>query len=53
MYNQKDNTENIIFTEKTKMAIDNSKLSSHEFHRNKNAIVIGVNCSLSSRQVNK
>lgn len=41
MYNQKDNTENIIFTEKTKMAIDNSKLSSHEFHRNKNAIVIG------------
>ena len=41
MYNQKDNTENIIFTENTKMAIDNSKLSSHEFHRNKNTIVIG------------
>lgn len=41
MYNEKDDTKNIIFSEKTKMVVDNDELTNHEYHRNKNTIIIG------------
>lgn len=41
MYDEKSNYNNIIFSENIKMIVDNAKLSSHEYHRNKNAIIIG------------
>lgn len=41
MYNEEDETKNILFTENIKMAIDNSDLESHEYHRNKNTIIVG------------
>ena len=41
MYNEEDNTKNILFSESVKMAIENDDLSEHKSHRNKNTIVVG------------
>jgi type IV secretion system protein VirD4 len=41
MYIEDNDFKNIIFTEKTKLAVNNSDLSHHKYHRNKNAIIVG------------
>lgn len=41
MYNSKDNSKNLIFSKNVKMAVDNDDTSSHEYHRNKNTLVVG------------
>lgn len=41
MYNEADDSKNILFSEHTKMALDNADTSNFKFHRNKNAIVVG------------
>lgn len=41
MYNKENDTKNIIFTENTKMVVNNDELSHHQYHRNKNAIIVG------------
>lgn len=41
MYNEKEDTKNILFTKNAKMVVNNDELTHHKYHRNKNAIVIG------------
>lgn len=41
MYDEKDNSKNILFSENTKMIVDNDELKSFDYHRNKNTIVVG------------
>lgn len=41
MYNEKEDTKNIVFTKNAKMVVNNDELTHHKYHRNKNAIIIG------------
>lgn len=41
MYNEKEDTKNILFTKNAKMVVNNDELTHHKYHRNKNAIIIG------------